>query len=137
MPLKLLITHADAIFRKHLSERLGAENLRVFEASQATEAIDILQRENIDVVLLGIGGPHENRLSLLKMIKGIKPYIEVILLTEAEEHSFKGAIEAMRMGAFDDLLLPVDIQTLLVRIREAFKRKKERMKMNRPERLRQ
>jgi len=136
MALKLLITHSDELFRKHLSERLRGENCRVFEASQGTEASDIIQRDNIDIILLGNVGPQENRLSLLRMIKGIKPYIEVILLTEAEEHSFKGAIEAMQLGAFDDILLPVDIQTLLIRIQEAFKRKKQRMKMDRHEQLR-
>jgi len=136
MALKLLIVHPDELFRKHLSDRLRVENCRVFEAAQAAEASDIIQRDSMDVVLLGIGGPHPNRLSLLKMIKGISPYLEVILLTEAEEHSFKGTIQAMRLGAFDDLLLPVDIQTLLLRIREAFKRKKERIKKSHHEQFR-
>lgn len=137
MALKLLIVHPDELFRKHLSDRLCVENCRVFEAAQAAEASDIIQRGNMDVVLLGIGGPHQNRLSILKMIKGIRPYLEVILLTEAEEHSFKGAIQAMQLGAFDDLLLPIDIQTLLIRIREAFKRKKERIKKSHHEQLRE
>jgi DNA-binding NtrC family response regulator len=128
MALNLLITHADELFRKHLSERLGAENCKVFQASQGVEATDIIQQNNIDVTLLGAVGSRENRLSLLKTIKGISPRTEVILLTEAEEHSIRGAIEAMQSGAFDDLLLPVDVQTLLMRIREAFKMKKERLK---------
>jgi DNA-binding NtrC family response regulator len=127
-----LITHTDELFRKHLSERLDSENCKVFQASQGAEATDIIQQNNIDVALLGAVGSRENRLSLLKTIKGIKPFTEVILLTEAEEHSIKGAIEAMQSGAFDDLLLPVDIQTLVMRVREAFKMKKERLKNKSP-----
>jgi DNA-binding NtrC family response regulator len=133
MALKLLITHADEMFRRNLSERMKSESLRIFEASHGDEASDILQRGPVDVVLLGKVGLKENRLALLKRLKGMRPLVEVILLTAPEEHSFKGAVEAMEFGAFDDILLPVDIQTLSNRVREAFKRKKERMKKSSPE----
>lgn len=136
MALKLLIMHTDEVFRKNLSERLKAENLRIFEASYGDEASDIIQREHIDVVLLGNVGLKENRLALLRRLRGMKPLMEVIMLTAPDEHSFKGAVEAMEFGAFDDILLPVDIQTLLSRVREAFKNKKERMKILSSENIR-
>jgi DNA-binding NtrC family response regulator len=81
--------------------------------------------------LLGVVGPHQNVLSYLKMIKEIQPYTEVILLTALEEHSLYGSIQAMQLGAFDDLLVPLDIHALQKRIQEAFKRKKERVKAKR------
>ncbi|MFH0727967.1 MAG: response regulator [Pseudomonadota bacterium] len=126
--MKLLIIHPDDIFRSRLVERMRLENQRVFETSLETEAEDIIQRENLDVVLLGATGSHQNRLLLLKRIRKVRPFAEVILLTAAEDHSFEGAIKAMQLGAFDDLLLPIDIHALLSRIREAFKRKKARVK---------
>jgi DNA-binding NtrC family response regulator len=126
--MKLLIIHPDDLFRSCLVERMRIENQRVLETSMEADAEDIIQRENLDVVLLGATGSHQNRLSFLKRIRKVRPFAEVILLTAAEDHSFEGAIKAMQLGAFDDLLLPIDIHVLMSRIREAFKRKKVRMR---------
>jgi len=128
MGMKLLIIHPDDLFRNHLVERMRLENLRVLETSIEAEASDIVQRENLDVVLLGATGSQQNRFAFLKMIRKVRPFSEVILLTAAEDHSFEGAIKAMQLGAFDDLLLPIDIHVLMSRIREAFKKKKARVR---------
>jgi two-component system, NtrC family, response regulator HydG len=131
MALKLLIIHSDDPFRKHLSERMRLEKYLVFEASRESEASDMIQQGNFDVVLLGVAGPYQHSLSFLKVIKETQPYTEVILLTALEEHSLYASIQAMQLGAFDDLLVPLDINTLHSRIREAYKRKKERVKAKR------
>jgi DNA-binding NtrC family response regulator len=131
MALKLLIIHTDDSFRKHLSERMRLESYLVFEASPEAEASDIIDRSNFDVVLLGVAGSRQNCLSLLKTIKEKRPFTEVILLTDLEEHSLYSSIQAMEMGAFDDLLIPLDIHALHSRIREAYKRKKKRVKAKR------
>lgn len=128
MGMKLLIIHPDDLFRTCLAERMRLENQLVLEASIEADASDIIQQENLDVVLLGATGSHQNRLSFLKMIRNVRPFTEVILLTAAEDHSFEGAIKAMQLGAFDDLLLPIDIHALMSRIREAVKRKKARLR---------
>lgn len=103
----------------------------VFEASQEQEASDLVRRTNLDVVLLGVVGSRQNSLSLLKLIKEIRPYTEVILLTALEEHSLYSSIQAMQLGAFDDLLVPLDLRALQNRIREAYTKKIERVKEKR------
>ena len=128
MALKLLILHADDLFRRHLSERMRRENYLVFDASPADPVSDVLGRSNFDVVLLGVPGQHRDSLALLKTIKEVRPFTEVILLTALEEHSLYRSIQAMQMGAFDDLLVPLDVHALHGRIREAYQRKKERVK---------
>jgi len=129
MGMKILIIHQDDLFRSRLAERMRLENQMVFETSIETEAKDIIQRENLDVVLLGTMGDHQDRLLFLKMIRKVQPFTEVIFLTAAEDHSFDNAIKAMQMGAFDDLLLPIDFHALFNRIREAFNRKKLRTRV--------
>lgn len=128
MGMKLLIIHSDDLFRGCLVERMQHEKQQVLEASMETEASDILQREDPDVILLGALGSQQNRLAFLKTIRRAKPHSEVILLTAAEEHSFEGAIKAMHLGAFDDLLLPIDMNVLIKRIREANNRKRASVK---------
>jgi DNA-binding NtrC family response regulator len=131
MALKLLIIHKDDGFRRHLSERMRLERFQVFEASPETEAGDMISRHNFDVILLGVAGPYQNSLPFLKTIKEIQPDTEVILLTALEDHSLYGSIQAMQLGAFDDLLVPLDVHVLQNRVQEAYKRKKERIRARR------
>lgn len=131
MALKLLIVHSDDPFRKYLLELMRQEKYLAFEASPEADARDILRRNNFDVVLLGVTGQCQNRLTLLKSIKELRPHTQVILLTALEEHSLYGSIQAMQLGAFDDLLIPLDINALLSCIEEAYKRKNESVKAKR------
>ncbi len=116
---KLLIVYADASFRKYLGERMRIEKYAVSEASSEEEARKMIQQSDYNVVLLGLTGRHIEGLSLLGSIKEMRPNTEVILMTELDEHSLYYSIQAMQMGAFDDLLVPVDINALLDRVREA------------------
>jgi DNA-binding NtrC family response regulator len=124
--VEILIVEADEAFRRNLSERLRREGAVVFEAGNEPEARDIAQRHNIDVVLLGGKGIRQSGLPLLRFVKETRPMIEVILLSLAEHHSLYVSIEAMKLGAFDDILIPCDIGTLLDRIQAASRHKKEK-----------
>jgi DNA-binding NtrC family response regulator len=125
---KLLIVEIDDAFRRHLVERLHMENFKVYEACQETEAKQILQRKIIDVVLLGMREFKQGGLTLLKSIKEIKPLIEVILMTPAEGITLFASIQAMKLGAFDELHIPFDMKKLIERITAARQRKHEREK---------
>jgi DNA-binding NtrC family response regulator len=124
--VQVLIVERDEAFRRNLSERLHLEGATVFEAGDEPEAKDIAQNRNIDVVLLGRMGMMQSGLPLLRFIKETRPLIEVILMTSSEHHSLYVSIEAMKLGAFDDLLIPFDIKTLLDRIHAASRQKKEK-----------
>jgi len=118
MPIRLLMIDIDQTFCQNVSQRLLSENHRVFVTDDETEAKRIVQREKIDVVLLGLKELQKRGLSLLKSIKEIRPLTEVILMLPADHLSL--SIEGMRLGAFDDLLIPFDMETLLSRIEAAY-----------------
>ena len=124
--VQVLIVEADEAFRRNITERLRREGAVVFEAGNEPEARDIAQRHNIDVVLLGGKGMMQSGLPLLRFIKETRPLMEVILMTSSECHSLYVSIEAMKLGAFDDILIPCDIKTLLDRIHAASRHKKEK-----------
>jgi len=123
---RLLIVEMDDAFRRHLAERLRIESFKVYEACQDNEARQILQRKVIDVVLLGMREFKQGGLMLLKAIKEMKPLTEVILMTPAEGPSLVASIQAMKLGAFDDLHIPFDMKNLIERIKAARQRKSER-----------
>jgi DNA-binding NtrC family response regulator len=119
----VLIIEIDDAFRRHLAERLRMENFKVYEACQKVEAVQLLNRKNIDVVLLGMREFKQGGLALLKSIKEMQPLTEVILMTPAEAPSLFASIQAMKLGAFDDLHIPFDMKTLIERITAARQRK--------------
>jgi len=121
-PLKLLIVEPEAAFRRNLFHRLRLEQWLVFEAAEEEQVKRLLKRHDMDVVVLGLNSLQQRGLAILRSIKSVRPATEVILLTGAEHLSL--AIAGMQLGAFDDLLVPFDMKTLLLRIREACTRRR-------------
>jgi DNA-binding NtrC family response regulator len=130
--VQVLIIEADDDFRRKISKRLHLEGTMVFEACDESEAIQIILNRNIDVVLLGGKVVGQSRLQYLKFIKATTPSTEVILITPLSDHSLFTSIEAMKLGAFDELPMPLDIEILLNRIHAARKQKKENDEAMRP-----
>jgi DNA-binding NtrC family response regulator len=123
MEVNLLIVEKDIFLYEHLSVRLGSKDYRIFKPGQPTETKRILKRKDIDVVLLDFNGLKREGLALLKMIKKMRPAVQVIIINSAEQLSL--SIEGMRLGAFDDLFIPFDLEALIERIKEASDQKKK------------
>ncbi|MCK8601592.1 response regulator [Desulfoferrobacter suflitae] len=118
MPIRVLLIDTDENFCQNLSQRLLMEKYKVLVTADVAEAKKIVQREKIDVVLLGLKGLRQRGLALLANIKKMRPATEVILMLPDGHLAL--SIEGMRLGAFDDLLMPFDIETLLSRITAAY-----------------
>ncbi|MHC1743678.1 MAG: response regulator [Syntrophobacteraceae bacterium] len=121
--IKILVIETDETYRRNLAERVRLEGYRVYEACREAEAQQIIEKKKVDVVLLGFAGDKQRGLALLRAIRQLHPCPEVILLTFADEHSLAASIEGMKLGAFDELLVPFNVDTLLRRIQEAWQRK--------------
>jgi DNA-binding NtrC family response regulator len=130
MGYNLLIVEMDGLFRLNLSERLRRVGFKVFEATLQTEIHNTLQRKNIDVAVLGLNGLGREGLHFLRTIKEIKPDTEVIVINSS--HQLNLSIEGMKLGAFDDFLIPFDLDALIERIQDACRKKRENKKSKRP-----
>lgn len=118
-----MIVEKDTFLYEHLSGRLGSKDYRIFKPRQPSETKRILKRKDIDVVLLDFNGLKREGLAFLNMIKKMRPAVQVIIINSAEQLSL--SIEGMRLGAFDDLFMPLDLEALIARIKEAFEQKKK------------
>ncbi len=121
MAIHLLIIEAEDRFRKNLYQRLKAEGFRVDKANPADDVPTIVVKENIDVVLLGVDGLGENGLALIRPIKAGSPSTEVIIINDANHMNL--SIAGMELGAFDDFMIPLDLDSLTKRLREAAARR--------------
>ena len=124
MKVNLLIIEADNFFRKNLAQRLPDEKKwRVLFAEHQIEAIQMIKSKKIDVVLLGLKELKKEGLMILKEIKTICPLTEVITINRADQIAL--SIEGMKLGAFDDFIVPFELESLVRRVRDAYQHKKK------------
>jgi two-component system NtrC family response regulator len=128
MAERVLIAEEDDGLREALASRLRQGAVRVHEASDIGSATEILSRNKIDVVVVGLAGFESDGLELLKMIKRIQPQVEVVLLVGKHQGSL--AITGMKLGAFRDAQLPIHVESFRKIIQEAFNARKERLGRN-------
>ena len=113
---KILVVDDEPNLRTTLSLILQRDGYVVTTAGGADEAHEKLQAQAFDLVFLDIKMPKKSGLMLLTEIKQLFPDLPVLLLTAFA--SLDSAIEAVRRGAADYLLKPIDPPQILSRVRQ-------------------
>lgn len=113
---KILVVDDEPNLRTTLSLILQRDGYIVTIAGEADEAHEKLQAQPFDLVFLDIKMPKKSGLVLLTEIKQIFPDMPVLLLTAFA--SLDSAIEAVRRGAADYLLKPIDPSQILARVKQ-------------------
>ena len=112
----ILITDDERSIRNALKEILEFENYRVIEAESGDKALKVIKNEPlIDLVLLDIKMQGMDGMETLVKVKELKPELPVIMISG--HGTIKIAVEATKMGAFDFLEKPPDLNRLLISIR--------------------
>lgn len=112
---KILVVDDEAFIREMLQRGLSQTGGYTVDVAQnGQEAIEKVEKETFDLVLTDLMMPEVNGMDLLKIIKGTRPELPVIMMTAYG--SIDNAVEAMKIGANDYITKPVDFQDLLFRI---------------------
>ena len=123
MKTRVLLVDDEKQFVEVLSQRLMTREFEVLTAFNGDEALEVLEKANVDVVVLDVMMPLRDGVSTLREIKLAYPLVEVIMLTG--NSTVDDAIEGMKLGAFDYLLKPTDTSDLVEKLNKATERKKE------------
>lgn len=108
---KVLIVDDDKSVRNFLEKFLKQKGyLWVKSVSTGKEALDIIEKDRIKLVLLDIKLPGMDGIEVLRKIKKIKPDTDVIMITGFPEEST--AKEALKLGAYDYIMKPFDLAYL-------------------------
>ena len=119
--MKVLVVDNEEEFASTLAARLNLRNIAAASAFSGSEALAAVDEFRPDVVILDLQMPDMGGLAVLAQIKAMRPATDVILMTG--HGSLESGISGMELGAFDYLVKPVDLDTLLERIVEAFQRR--------------
>lgn len=117
---KILVADDDEIALDVVSSLLSKEGYPVLTAKDGIEAIAILRRENIGLVITDLRMPGADGIEVLRNAVRIDPNMAVVILTAYG--TLDSALEAMEEGAFDYLTKPFKVQEILIIAARAFKR---------------
>ena len=119
--INILLVDDEVDFRNTLKKRLQKRQLNVDDVGSGEDALDILKHKSYDAVVLDVKMKGMDGIEVLREIKIKYPLIEVIMLTGHAEIEI--GMQGMELGAFDYLMKPMDIDDLLYKIQDAFKKK--------------
>lgn len=120
---KILIIEDEAAIRRVLSKILTEENenYKVEEAEDGIQGFEKIKNEDYDLVLCDIKMPKMDGEELLEAVKKIKPEIPMVMISGHGD--LETAVNTMRLGAFDYISKPPDLNRLLNTVRNALDKK--------------
>jgi DNA-binding NtrC family response regulator len=114
---RVLLVDDEVEFVETLAERLRGRGLEVEVALTGMDGVAKAQAAKFDAVVLDFAMPGMDGIATLKALLAANPGLQIMLLTG--QATIKTAIDATRLGAVDVLEKPMDIATLMEKIREA------------------
>ena len=120
--MSVLIIDDEEVLQDVLTSLLGNEGFTTHSARTGKEALKILGKEEIDLVLLDLMLPDCSGLDLLKQIRADDPEQVVVVITAFS--SIEGAIQAMREGAFHYIPKPFKNEEVLITVQHGLGQRK-------------
>lgn len=115
--IRLLLVDDDVAHRTMLKANLAEAGYSLFEAEDGDEVLPLLARQQVDLVLLDLKMKRMDGLTTLQDLQEKGYSLPVIVITAFS--SVETAVEAMKLGAFDYITKPVDIEELKLIIDKA------------------
>ena len=114
---RILIVDDEESQRKQLAGFLNKQGFSVTTAASGPEALDRCHAQNFEIALIDLKMPGMDGVELLKELKRLSPEIQVIMMTAYG--SVESAVEAMRLGAYDYINKPINLDELKLNINKA------------------
>ena len=120
---KILIIEDEVAIRRVLTKILSEENdtYKVEEAEDGQQGLEKIKNDDYDLVLCDIKMPKMDGVEVLEAVKKIKPEIPMVMISGHGD--LETAINTMRLGAFDYISKPPDLNRLLNTVRNALDKK--------------
>jgi len=117
----ILVVDDEESIRNILSRRLKAEGYYCEAAAGGAEALSKASKKSFDLVLADIKMPVMSGIELLSRMQTEHPDVSVLMITAVVDT--KVAVEAMKMGAYDFVTKPFDLDDLNIRVKRALERR--------------
>ena len=122
MKEKILIVDDEELIREMLSEVLGREGYVCDEATNGEEAINKIKKDSFCLVLLDLIMPFKDGLEVIPEILDYDKDIAIIIITAMVD--VKNALKALKLGAYDYILKPFDLDELVVNVEKTLEKRR-------------
>lgn len=117
---RILVIDDEKSIRNTLKEILTYEGFEVIEAQDGMEGLKFVEKEKFDIILSDIKMPKMDGIEVLEKLQELSPETPVVMISG--HGNIDTAVEAIRKGAFDYISKPLDLNRMLVTIRNAMDR---------------
>jgi len=121
--LKILIVDDEERFLATTKKLLSKNGYEALTAQSGKDALELIERHMIHVVILDVKMPVMDGIETLREIKKRFPLVEVIMLTG--HATVESAVDGLKSGATDYLMKPTDVEELIKKAEEAFEKRKQ------------
>jgi DNA-binding NtrC family response regulator len=119
---KILIIDDEKSILELLSVIFKKEGYAVKTTPSSTKALDLIQKEEFDIILSDIKLPEKSGMEILKYVKENKPDIPIIMITAYG--TIKQAVEALKMGALDYVVKPFNVEELKIIVSQGLEKRR-------------
>jgi DNA-binding NtrC family response regulator len=120
---RVLLVDDETIFTRNISKLLKNRGYQITAVNSGDAAIRELEQNPVDVIVLDLKMPGMDGIATLKEIIKLGLFAETLILTG--HGSIDSALDAMKLGAYDYLTKPCEIDELVAKIEAAWAKKKE------------
>ena len=118
---RVLLVDDETIFTKNMSKLLKNRGYQVTAVNSGDSAIRELEHDHFDVIVLDLKMPGMDGITTLQEVMKLGLFTETLILTG--HGSIDTALEAMKLGAYDYLTKPCEIDELVAKIEAAWEKK--------------
>lgn len=115
---RILIVDDEPAIRRLLRSTLGVQDYSVLEAAGVAQALEVLGREKVDLIILDLGLPDGDG---LEVINKLRPHSQVPIIVLSSRDDERGKVQALDAGADDYVTKPFGVEELVARIRAALR----------------
>ena len=130
---KILLVDDEEVFTRNMAKLLTTRGYRVTAVNSGDAAIQALEAQPVDVIVLDLKMPGMDGLTTLKEIQKLGLFTQTLMLTG--HGSIDSALEAMKLGAYDYLTKPCEIEDLVAKIEGAWEKKDGAVKQDIQEKI--
>ena len=130
---KILLVDDETVFTQNMAKLLTSRGYVVTAVNSGDAAIQELEQKDFDVVVLDLKMPGMDGITTLKEIKKLGLFTETLILTG--HGSIDTALEAIKIGAYDYLTKPCEIDELVGKIEGAWEKKDDEIKKDIEEKI--
>jgi len=114
---KILIVDDERLVRLSLEKELTAQGYAVYLAENGKKAMALAEEETLDLVFLDLKLPDAHGIEILKRLRETDKNLPVVIITAYG--SIETAIQAIRLGAYDYITKPFDLEAIILTVRQA------------------